>query len=277
MDRHNKNSAEENVFSEYAAYYDILYQDKDYAGESLFVADLIDGLMQKERKQIRILDLACGTGRHAMELTKLGYRVEGSDLSKEMIDVANMERKKGNYDIRYYTESFQTAERIGKKYDVVLSMFSAINYLTSYQDLSLALKNIHLLLDSGGIYIFDFWNGNAVIHDYSATKVKRMAKDDKEVVRISTTTIDKIAQTASLKFDFMLLQGSKITKEFREEHNLRYYFLQEMVDLLQANDFEVLLRCPFMDTHNNISASDWNVTYVVRKMPVQRRNQERCL
>ena len=254
------------TFSQYAVYYDILYQDKDYTKEALFISKLIKEEMVKNNSDVRVLDVACGTGRHAMELSNLGYKVEGSDLSKEMIEIAINESKKKNFDITFYNESFQSIGKIKKPYDVILSIFSAINYLTNYNDLSSAFKNIHSLLDDNGIFIFDFWNGNAVIDNFSPVRVKRMTKNDKEVLRISETTIDRVLQLANVKFNFMLIENGIIAKEFEEMHLIRYFFLQEMNDLLQANNFEVVARCPFMDIKKDVTATDWNVTYVVRKM-----------
>lgn len=253
------------TFSRYASYYDILYQDKDYEGEALFVARLIRKLMPEAEEKIRVLDLACGTGRHAMELARLGYQVEGSDLSAEMVKVAVKESKKNRLDIRYYNESFQTAGRIDKKYDVIVSMFSAINYLTSYADLAAALSNIDLLLEENGIFIFDFWNGNAVLNGFSPVRVKKMNHDGTEVIRISETTVDAVLQLATVRFDFMLINNGRVENEFQEEHHVRYYFLQEMADLLRANKFEVIFRCPFMNAAGELTAHDWNATYVVRR------------
>ena len=91
-----------------------------------------------------------------MELSKLGYQVDGSDVSEEMIRIAKEESNKNKFDITLYNESFQTAGRLRNKYDVVLSMFSAICYITSYNDLSIAFRNISSLLNDEGIFIFDF-------------------------------------------------------------------------------------------------------------------------
>lgn len=253
------------MFSEYAEFYDVLYQDKNYIDEAKFISHLINKLLP-ETTEIKVLDIACGTGRHIMELAHLGYKVEGTDIAREMIDVAIRECKKKNFDIKFYTESFQTCGKIGKRYDVVLSMFSAINYLTSYENLSLAFNNISSLLDENGFFIFDFWNGNAVIKDFSPVRIKRKAGNSKEILRISKTTIDPVSQNAIINFHFMLIEKGKILKEFEEEHLIRYFFLQEMVDLLKANNFEIVLRCPFMMPDCDIKASDWNVTYVVRKV-----------
>ncbi len=253
------------MFSQYAEYYDILYQDKNYADEATFISQLIKKLLPNTNADIRVLDIACGTGRHVMELAQLGYKVDGSDISKEMINVAIRECKKKKLNIKFYNESFQTCGKIEGKYDVILSIFSAINYLINYENLSLAFKNISSLLDTNGFFIFDFWNGNAVIQNYSPIRVKRMTGNGKEIIRISKTTIDSIAQTAVINFHFILIENGIILKEFDEKHLVRYFFLQEMVDLLKANNFEIILRCPFMRPDNDITASDWNVTYVVRK------------
>ncbi|MGH9810959.1 MAG: hypothetical protein ACRD9W_27565, partial [Terriglobia bacterium] len=52
-------------FSEYAAIYDLIYRDKDYAAEAEFVTSLISRFAPGVPSSIRLLDLACGTGRHA--------------------------------------------------------------------------------------------------------------------------------------------------------------------------------------------------------------------
>ncbi len=260
-ERHNN----EMPFAEYAAYYNLLYQDKDYKAEALFVSRLIQKLNPAQPDKIRILDLACGTGRHAMEFRRLGYDIEGSDISSDMIAVAVEESKKNNLSIRFYNESFETTGRIGKKYHFVLTMFSAINYLTTYDDFSIALRNILSLLHEDGFLIFDCWSGNVVIRDFLPVRVKRMAGAGKEVIRISKTTIDQIAQIARVDFQFLLLENGAIVREFEEKHRLRYFFLQELVDLLRANGFEVVARCPFMHPERDVTLADWNVTYIARK------------
>ena len=70
------------VFNEYAQYYDLLYYDKNYELE----AEYIDSLIKKYNSNTKkILDLGCGTGKHADILSKRGYRVHGIDLSECML------------------------------------------------------------------------------------------------------------------------------------------------------------------------------------------------
>jgi 2-polyprenyl-3-methyl-5-hydroxy-6-metoxy-1,4-benzoquinol methylase len=62
------------------------------------------------RKIKNILDIACGTGRHAIPLAKLGYRVTAFDLSKEMLDIAKEKAKKENVRIEFKQEDMKELE-----------------------------------------------------------------------------------------------------------------------------------------------------------------------
>lgn len=255
-------------FSQIAAYYDLLYQDKDYPKEATFVDELIEKILPEKKRKARILDLACGTGRHAMELTRLGYSVEGSDLSAEMIAVARRESALKNLKLPFYNESFQTCRNIQKKYDVLLALFASIDYLVLKEDLSLALNNIFSLLEDGGIFIFDFWNGNAVLNQFSPVRTKRVERDGQTLIRTSHTTVDAARQTATMRFIFSLEQNSRTAEVFSEEHEVRYFFPQEITSLLNAHHFESVLACPFLGPIDSGLSEDnppWNVTVVARK------------
>jgi predicted TPR repeat methyltransferase len=253
-----------NLFGEYAEFYDLLYHDKVYVEEAAFVSRLLHRHLGKPAAQIELLDLACGTGRHAQEWARMGYRVEGSDLSTEMVLVARERAKAQALPILFHNESFQSCDRIGRKYDAVLAMFSAIDYVTEYPELSRTLANIRGLLKRDGLFIFDFWNGNAVMRDYSPVRTKRVERGDQILLRVSNTSLDAVAQTATVKFDFKLSKGGVALREFSERHVIRYFFPQEMTDLLAANGFKVIYRCPFLKEDSALMADEWNVTYVTR-------------
>ena len=251
-------------FAEYAAFYDLFYRDKDYPGESAFVARLLERFVPPPPAGTHILDLACGTGRHAQELSRMGYRVEGSDLSADMVAIAAGTAHSLGLPIRFHNESFQTADRIGGTFDAVLAMFSAIDYLTDDGELNRSLANIRGLLNPGGAFIFDFWNGDAVVRDFSPTRVKTVEAGDASVIRTSKTTVDPVSRIATINFHFELRRGGRTTREFSEVHSVRYFFPQEMTDFLAANGFEVVHRCPFLREDGALSPDDWNLTYVAR-------------
>src|SRR5262245_46108178 len=70
------------AFGEYAKYYDLLYADKDYAAETAFVREIIRRLAPGART---LLELGCGSARHALELVRNRFTVTGADLSAQMI------------------------------------------------------------------------------------------------------------------------------------------------------------------------------------------------
>jgi hypothetical protein len=147
-------------------------------------------------------------------------------------------------------------------------MFSAMNYLTSYKDQSKTLLNIHSLLNTGGLFIFDYWNGCAVTEHYSPVKVLRKKQDDAEIIRISETTLDLIEQHAEVKFSCNYLKKEQRVADFQETHSLHYYYFSEIKNLLQSHSFEILHISPFMHPDKPLASDEWNISIVARKIPV---------
>src|SRR3989344_4193757 len=106
----------------YAEYYDKFNIGKYYANE----VDLIESVLKKFGVSgNKILDLGCGTGLHEKEFSKRGYDVTGLDLSEEMIEIA----KKRNPEYKFFIGDMSNFE-VGEKFDAVITMFSALGYLT---------------------------------------------------------------------------------------------------------------------------------------------------
>src|SRR5262245_2078143 len=73
-------------FDRYAHFYDLLYRDKDYAAEARFVHQR---LAAAGAGGGHLLELGSGSGRHAIELARLGWSVTGYDRSPGMVGAAN--------------------------------------------------------------------------------------------------------------------------------------------------------------------------------------------
>ena len=68
------------------SYYHTLYKHRDESEAHRFIDHLCAYL--KVKKGSKILDLACGKGRHALHLAKKGYQTTGVDLSEESINLS---------------------------------------------------------------------------------------------------------------------------------------------------------------------------------------------
>jgi len=254
-------------FDVYAAFYDLLYKDKDYKGESDYIDKLIQKFSKKEKSKTSLLDLACGTGKHLFELSSKGYAsLTGSDISNSMIEIAKKHAEIKSKKIAFYNHSFQESDKINQTFDVVISMFSAMNYLTSYDDQSKTLSNIHSLLKKDGLFIFDYWNGCAVTENYSPVKVLKKKQDDAEIIRISETKLDLIDQRATVKFTCNYFKDNLRIADFEETHFLHYYYFSEMKNLIVSHGFEILHISPFMQMDNIATPQEWNISIIAKKI-----------
>jgi 2-polyprenyl-3-methyl-5-hydroxy-6-metoxy-1,4-benzoquinol methylase len=104
----------------YARYYDILYADKDYASE----CDFLESVFTKytDAKVSNILDLACGTGGHAIPLAKRGYHVAAMDYSPHMLRLAKRKATKSGVLVDFQRGNM-TDIPFRREFDACISMF----------------------------------------------------------------------------------------------------------------------------------------------------------
>ena len=91
-----------------------------------------------------ILDLGCGTGNHAIPLSKRGYLVTGADRSLEMVECAQNKIETSRtslYKIPRFIQADIRALKIDQKFDAVITMFAVLGYQNTNRDLSDTLKN----------------------------------------------------------------------------------------------------------------------------------------
>lgn len=158
------------VFGAYSAYYDLLYRDKDYRAETAYVQSLITRYAPGTRS---VLDLGCGTGRHALLLAEHGYAVCGVDMSEHMLGRADSrltalraleQSDPGTPRIAAdFVHSDIRSVRLKRSFDTLISMFHVTSYQTTNADLEAAILTAKLHLNPGGVFIFDCWYGPAVL------------------------------------------------------------------------------------------------------------------
>src|SRR5262249_19155010 len=143
-----------NYAGRYAELYDLFYADKPYADEARFVHEC---LQESGRRPTReILELACGTGRHAVELAKFGYQITATDRSLDMIDIAR--NRGGNDKVMFTVSDMQRLELPAKEYDAAVCLFDSIGYLKTDEALHDAFMKIWNRLRANGLFVFEFWH-----------------------------------------------------------------------------------------------------------------------
>lgn len=225
------------TFRDYAYYYNTFYGDKDYNAE----AKQIDYLLKKYGDGIAdIINFGCGTGKHDIELTKLGYHCAGIDISAEMIDIArtNAQLEKVNIefgvaDICRFISSTQ--------YDAVISLFHVMSYQTRNNDITSAFYSARKSLRSGGIFIFDAWYGSGVLSDKPSVRVKEIEDEDNRLIRIAKPVMHEKENTVDVCYEILVIhKETGETKAINEVHKMRYFFKPELELLLQQSGFALI-------------------------------------
>lgn len=247
-----------NIFSEYAEYYNLLYKDKNYSGEAGYVASLLE--RYNDGFPGLLLDVGCGTGRHAALLADKGCKIYGVDLSRDMLKQAEAGIPDGTFSCSKASEfSFDV------KFDSVVSLFHVVSYFCENDELEKSLKNIYTHLKTGGVFLFDFWYGPAVLRDLPEVRIKRLENENIKVLRIAEPDIDYNRNTVCVNYELQIT--NKHTGELKihkESHQMRYLFLPELEYMLAKTGFEVLHTAKWM-SEDGLSEKSWNGVMVVRK------------
>jgi SAM-dependent methyltransferase len=195
-------------------YYHILYKDRDYGEAQLFMDNLTAYLNLPE--DAKILDLACGKGRHSIYLNKLGYDVTGADLSIHSIAEAS---KHSNDTLHFMVHDMR--EPFPTKYDAIFNLFTSFGYFEHEEDNIMTLQSVCKSLTEYGFGVIDFMNVEYVL---------------KHLVPAETKTVEGI--------DFHIrryVQEGYIFKEIDFEEKGENFHFTERVKALTLPDFEQMM------------------------------------
>lgn len=157
-------------------YYHILYRNRGDEEAQEFMQNLVRFL--KLPKGASILDLACGKGRHAVYLNKLGYSVTGVDLSENSISYA---RQFENENLKFHVHCM--CKPMGEKYDAVFNLFTSLGYFEDERENRESILAIKEEIKEGGWGVIDFMNVKKVINNLVASEVKTVKGIDFHISR----------------------------------------------------------------------------------------------
>jgi SAM-dependent methyltransferase len=212
----NINPKSENWFSSWfdSPYYHILYKERNYREAQVFMDNLTHYLNMDEGS--KVLDLACGKGRHSIYLNQLGYNVLGVDLSENSIAIAN---KNANDSLHFKVHDMR--EPFEEKFDAIFNLFTSFGYFENESDNQKTLVSIHESLSEYGFGVIDFMNVNQVIANLVPDEVKTV---DEINFHIKRYVIDNY-----------------IYKEIDFEDKGEKYHFTEKVRAFTLPDFELLM------------------------------------
>ena len=215
------------------SFYHILYKNRDHKEARLFMANLASFL--KLKKNDRVLDLACGKGRHSLFLNSLGFDVVGVDLSKNSIDYAN---EFSNETLRFVQRDMR--DPLNLKYDGIFNLFTSFGYFENDEEDLQVLSNIkNGLKDNSSVAVIDFLNVEKAIKNLIAEEtiirnditfnIKRSFENGFIIKKIEVVTADKTHEYFErIKFlDLPKIKGYLETVGLKLKHTFGDYDLQK--------------------------------------------------
>lgn len=217
-------------------YYHILYSNRDYKEAENFLNLLTDFLNLEENS--KIIDLACGKGRHSVYLNKLGYKVLGLDLSEQSI---NYDKQFENESLKFRVHDMRDEIESGPV-DAVFNLFTSFGYFETEEEDKSVFRSVAGVLKNEGYFVLDFLNAdyvkNIIVPQSSVEKenivfnIKKHIEDDfiiKEIdfedqgkqfhffERVKLTSAEKILKFAD-EFGFELIKrwGDYQLSDFEE-------------------------------------------------------------
>ena len=146
-------------------YYHILYKERDESEAHAFMDALTDYLNMPQGG--KILDLACGKGRHALYLNRIGYDVTGVDLSENSIEFA---KEFENHRLRF--DVHDMCKPYNKQFDAVFNLFTSFGYFEHDEDNLRTIEAIKADLNEFGFGVIDFMNSEFVIDNLVPEEIK---------------------------------------------------------------------------------------------------------
>lgn len=245
-----------------AGYYDRLYEGKDYAGEVRFVLDAWRRHGGVGRP--RVLDFGCGTGRHSQLIADEAEAVLGVDLAEAMIAQA-MTKIGERRNLRFAcADVTQLPEG---DFDLAICMFNVVSHLQGIATLRSVMSALHARVKPGGLLVFDFWNGPAVLRDPPQSSLKTQTSRDGTRFEIDTrATLDAMALTVDMSSTIRVQEPTGKTAVLRGHYAQYLWMPRTLTEVLTEIGFRPLAVNRTFSLDTAATEKDWKAVLLAQRI-----------
>ncbi|SFL80061.1 Methyltransferase domain-containing protein [Gracilibacillus orientalis] len=239
------------AYSKLAYIYDVLMDDAPYDEWQSFVENFC--------RQVKMLDLGCGTGRLSHQFAEAGFSVTGVDLSEDMLAFAQA----NTFGVQYIQQDIRELEGLSS-FDVVVSLCDVINYITTEDELKRVFTNVWNCLSDEGLFIFD-------IHSLRHFEENMVGETFAEIYDdISYLWFCEAGETkGSVEHDltfFLLDEETDQYERFDEQHSQRTFAVETYMELLRKAGFQnVTVHGDFSTEKSDEPEEHQRIFFVCRK------------
>jgi 2-polyprenyl-3-methyl-5-hydroxy-6-metoxy-1,4-benzoquinol methylase len=178
----------------------------------------------KLKPKMKILDLACGWGRHSIEFARRGYKVVGQDINPLFLKEAKKAAEKAKVKIHWMKLDMRKIP-FKKEFDVVLNLFTSFGYFKSEEDHQKIIFEIAKALKPKGFFFLDVINRENLIHK---PKFREQRKFNDDSLLIMERKFDLITSYLREKRIYIKNRKRRIT-----HISLRLFTLTELISMCQ--------------------------------------------
>jgi SAM-dependent methyltransferase len=174
-----------------------------------------------------MLDVACGKGRHALELANKGFEVTGIDLSSSSIHEA-LKFKQSN--LQFFEHDMRLPFWINY-FDYAFNFFTSFGYFKTKREDNNAIRSMAQSLKNKGILVLDFLN-------VSYTENNMIHLDKKEVDQVEFT----ITKWYDDHFFYKKIQieDNKLQKNYSFTETVAKYTLKDFTSMFETNNLKIV-------------------------------------
>jgi SAM-dependent methyltransferase len=199
-------------------------------------------------------------------LEELGYKIEALDYSESMIARAKEKATEKKSGVHFQVADMRFLPVFHGKFDASICLFDSIGYALSNEAILQTFKGIHQNLKENGMLIFEFWHAPAMLKSFDPVRAKRWKLGDREIVRISETSVDIAHSTSTVKYTIYEHLADLSYTQLQETQQNRFFQLQEMLFFINQAGFQCLeYYGGYQNTLSTIDEQTWHVVMVVRK------------
>ncbi|MCL2672542.1 MAG: class I SAM-dependent methyltransferase [Clostridiales bacterium] len=217
------------AYKDFAKDYDRMMHDVDYDAWASYIDSFL-----RECKSKTVLDCACGTGNITLRLAQLGYAMTGSDLSEEMLFIAQEKARALGRCIPFVQQDMRKL-RLHKPVDAIVCACDGVNYLRGKSDLSAFLRAAWQALKPGGLLVFDLSSVYKLAHILSD---KQYFEDNDDYTYLWYNSYDPAARDCELTLSVFAREG-EVYRRY-DEVQVQHAFTQGEIET-------ALLACGFVD------------------------------
>jgi ubiquinone/menaquinone biosynthesis C-methylase UbiE len=217
----------ESNFLNYARYYDNIYlKMKDYKKEAEMIKTIIRLYHRKTSKTL--LDVGCGTAEHLKYLSK-DFMCTGVDINGDMLRIAKRKVQGADFKVADMMKL-----NLGKKFDVIISLFSVIGYVHTFGNLVKALRKMYEHLEENGLIIVEPW---IFRKDYKKGYIgfDTFSGENLKFVRMSSSKMTKSEWL--LYMYYMISEGGEV-RYSKEVHKMLSLDKQDYVKAFKLSGFK---------------------------------------